>query len=246
MNERFEAALRRFARLATRAVVAFPGLWRVFRGPVRAQFDRLAASWESRRGPEDVASLAAALDTLDSTPARILDLGTGTGLAARLLARRFPSAEVVGVDLSPLMVDEARRRLPDELRGRVRYDVADASALPFVDGEFDLVVLLNMIPFFGELARVTASGGSAVFAFSSGPKTPIYVPPETLRQRLAPLGFERFEEIDANAATAVVARRGPLASRGAAGGEGRNRTGDTTVFSRVLYRLSYLAAADPV
>ena len=30
------------------------------------------------------------------------------------------------------------------------------------------------------------------------------------------------------------------------GGEGRNRTGDTTVFSRVLYQLSYLAAADSV
>ncbi|MDQ3858812.1 MAG: methyltransferase domain-containing protein, partial [Actinomycetota bacterium] len=111
MNERLDAALRRFARLATRAVVAFPRLWRLFRGPVRAQFDRLAASWESRRGPEDVASLAAALETLGSTPARILDLGTGTGRAARLLARRFPSAEVVGVDLSPLMIDEARLNL---------------------------------------------------------------------------------------------------------------------------------------
>ena len=207
MNERLEVALRRFARLATRAVVAFPGLWHLFRRPLRAQFDRLAVVWESRRGPEDVAALAAALERLDSTPARILDLGTGTGLAARLLARRFPGAEVVGVDLSPLMVDEARRLLPDELRGRVRYDVADASALPFADGEFDLLVLLNMIPFFDEVARVTARGGAAVFAFSSGPQTPIYVPPETLRQRLAPLGFGRFEKIEASPGTAVVARR---------------------------------------
>jgi hypothetical protein len=31
--------------------------------------------------------------------------------------------------------------------------------------------------------------------------------------------------------------------RAACSGEGRNRTGDTTVFSRVLYQLSYLAAA---
>jgi len=207
MRERFDAAFRRFARLATRAVVARPQLWLVFRRPLRAQFDRLAATWESRRGPEDVASLAAALDRLEAEPARVLDLGTGTGLAARLVARRFPRAEVVGVDLSPLMVDEARNRLPEEMRPRVRYDVADASALPFVDGEFDLVILLNMIPFFDELARVTAPGGTLVFAFSSGPETPIYVPPETLRQRLAPLGFERFEEVEASPATAIIARR---------------------------------------
>ena len=207
MRARFDAAFRRFARFATRTVVARPQLWRAFRWPLRAQFDRLAATWESRRGPEDVASLAAALDRLESEPARVLDLGTGTGLAARLVAGRFPGAEVVGVDLSPLMVDEARRRLPDDLRARVRYDVADASVLPFVDGEFDLVTLLNMIPFFDELARVTARGGAVIFGFSSGPETPIYVPPETLRERLAPLGFARFEEIEASPATAVIARR---------------------------------------
>ena len=207
MTERFDLAFRRFARLVTRAVVARPWLWRVFRGFLRARFDRLAASWESRRGPEDVASLAAALDRLGSEPARILDLGTGTGLAARLLARRFPGAEVVGVDLSPLMIEEARRLLPGELRGRVRYQIADASVLPFADGEFDLVVLLNMIPFFDELARVTAPGGTAIFSFSSGSDTPIYVPAETLRDRLAPLGFRAFEELRAGAGTALVARR---------------------------------------
>lgn len=207
MNEQLGEAIRRFARLATRAVVARPRLWCVFRRPLRAMFDRLAAGWDSRRGAEDVASLAAALDRLEAEPARVVDLGTGTGLAARLVARRFPRAAVVGVDLSPVMIDEARRLLPDDLRARVRYDVADASALPFADGEFDLVVLLNMIPFFDELARVTAPGGTLVLAFSSGPETPIYVPPETLRQRLTPLGFERFEEIEASPATALIARR---------------------------------------
>ena len=60
--------------------------------------------------------------------------------------------------------------LPAELAGRVRFDVADASKLPFQDGAFDLVVLLNMIPFFEELARVTAPGGTAVFAAVSGPE----------------------------------------------------------------------------
>ena len=39
------------------------------------------------------------------------------------------------------------------------------------------------------------------------------------------------------------ARRQPPERAGSDDGEGRNRTGDTTIFSRVLYQLSYLAAA---
>ena len=93
------------------------------------------------------------------------------------MAERFPEAEVLGVDLSPAMIEEARRRCRRELAGRVRFDVADASALPVADGEFDLVVLLNMIPFFSELARVTASGGTVVVANVSGASTPIWTPP---------------------------------------------------------------------
>jgi malonyl-CoA O-methyltransferase len=154
--------------------------------------------------------LDAALDRLSSPPRRVLDLGTGTGKAARVVAERFPQAEVVGVDLSPAMIEEARKVLPAELFGRVRFEVADASRLPFEDGAFDLLVLLNMIPFFGELARVTAPGGRVAAASSFGPQTPIYVPPETLRKRLAPLGFGDFEELTAGEGTAVLATRRAL------------------------------------
>jgi SAM-dependent methyltransferase len=198
---------RRFARLATRAVVARPTLWRVFRRPLRAQFDALAPAWEELLGPEALAPLAAALDRLDAPPARVLDVGTGTGKAARLVAERFPEAEVLGVDLAPAMVEEAHRLLPPELAARVRFQVADASALPVPTGAFELVVLLNMIPFFDELARVTAPGGSLVVAHVSGPSTPIWTPPETLRARLAPLGFGSFEELAAGGGTALVARK---------------------------------------
>jgi len=197
---------RRFARFATTAVVARPGLWRVFRGPLRAQFDRLAGSWDGRRGPESLEPVEAALERVPGA-VRALDLGTGTGKAARAVARRFPGVTVVGVDLSPRMVAEATRLLPPELAGRVRFRVADASALPFPAAEFDLVVLMNMIPFFPELARVLAPGGRVVFASSSGPGTPIYVSPHRLRERLAPLGFGDFEELAAGAGTAFVATK---------------------------------------
>jgi demethylmenaquinone methyltransferase/2-methoxy-6-polyprenyl-1,4-benzoquinol methylase len=137
----------------------------------------------------------------------MLDLGTGTGKAARLAAERFPEAQVVGIDLSSAMIEEARRLLTDELRPRVRFEVADASALPFRDGEFDLVILLNMIPFFSEVARITAPGGAVVLAFSSGAATPIYVAPETLRGHLGPLGFGDFEELAVGDGTSFVARK---------------------------------------
>ena len=206
MNEWLERAGRRFARLTTRAVVAHPRLWRLLRSLTRLQFDRLAPVWDRRRGPESLPPLEAALERVEA-PRRVLDLGTGTGLGARAIAKRFPDADVVGVDLSPGMVEEARRLLEPELAGRVRYEAADASRLRFEDGRFDLVVLLNMIPFFEELARITAPGGTLVLAYSSGPETPIYTPPETLRRRLEPLGFGRFEEIAAGEGTALLARR---------------------------------------
>jgi malonyl-CoA O-methyltransferase len=199
--------MRRVARLATRAVVARPSLWRIFRRPLRAEFDRLAPEWESMRGPEALAPLGEALDRLDWEPGRVLDLGAGTGKAARFVAERFPQADVVGVDLSPGMVEQARGLVPPELAGRLRFEVADASALPFADGEFDLVVLLNMIPFFDELARVTAGEGALAFASYSGPDTPIWTPPETLRARLEPLGFHRFDDFAVGEGTALLARR---------------------------------------
>ena len=203
---------RRFARFATRAVVARPRLWRVFRGPVHMQFTRLAPVWDRRRDPVALAPLEAALARVNAAPTRILDVGTGTGVAARFLATRYPEAAVAGVDLAPAMVEEARRLLPPELESRVRFEVADAAALPFEAGAFDLVVLLNMIPFFDEVARVTARDGAVVLAFSSGPETPIHVPPETLRGRLATRGFTGFDEVAAGRGTAFVARRSRVPS----------------------------------
>ncbi len=207
MSAALERLGRRFARFATTSVVTRPALWRALRRPLRSQFDHLAPVWDQRRGPETLIPLGAALDRLETEPQRILDLGTGTGAAARVVARRFPEAAVLGIDLAPRMVEEARALLPADLAGRVRFEIGDASSLELESGAFDLVVLLNMIPFFEELARVTAPGGTVVFAFSSGPETPIYVPTEKLRERLEPLGFEAFEEVAAGPGTAVLARR---------------------------------------
>ena len=192
---------QRFARVATRVVVRRPWLWRLFRRPLERMFDRMAPTWDQLRvTPAHVAPLEAALDRVAS-PSRVLDLGTGTGAAARVLAARWPEAHVTGVDLSPEMIREAQAR-----GTRETYIAADASALPFDDGAFDLVTLLNMIPFFDELARVTATGGTVVLAYSRGAGTPIYTPLERSRAELARRGFGGFEEVAGGSGTALVAR----------------------------------------
>jgi SAM-dependent methyltransferase len=198
---------QRFARMVTDAVVRRPALWRLFRRPLRAMFDGLAPTWETRIGAHHLWALDRALEEVATPPRRILDLGTGTGVVALALAERYPAAVVVGVDISGGMIDEARRKLSPELADRVSFEVGDAAALPFPDGDFDLVVLSNMIPFFDELARVTASEALLVLSYSRGDETPIYVPPDRLRRALESRGFTEFAEFSAPPATAFRARR---------------------------------------
>jgi ubiquinone/menaquinone biosynthesis C-methylase UbiE len=198
---------RRFARLATTVVVRAPWLWRLFRGPLRRQFAWLAPRWDMIRTVNHLAPFEAALGAITTAPRAALDLGTGTGDGALAIARRFPEAEVVGVDLAEEMVEQARRKLPPEFAGRVRFEQADAARLPYPDGVFELVGLANMIPFFDELARVVAPGGAAVFGFSDGARTPIYVPAERLQAELARRGFSDFAEFSAGSGTALLARK---------------------------------------
>jgi ubiquinone/menaquinone biosynthesis C-methylase UbiE len=199
---------RRFARLTTDAVVRRPRLWPLFRGLMRRQFDMIAPGWDAMRSPGHLAPLEAALAAVGVSPDRVLDVGTGTGAAAIMLAERFPDGEVIGVDLSERMLSEARRNLPPQLASRVRFESADAAALPYEDSSFELVTLANMIPFFDELARVVKPGGRLICSFSSGATTPIYVPAERLRDALERRGFTEFANIAAASGTAFVARKG--------------------------------------
>lgn len=192
---------QRFARLVTNVVTRRPWLWRVFRRPLGRMFDGLAPTWDQLRvTPVHLAPLEAALDRI-AAPTRVLDLGTGTGGGARVLASRYPEAEVTGADLSPEMIREAKAR-----GTRETYVAADASALPFADNAFDLVTLLNAIPFYDELARVVAPGGAVVIAYSRGAATPIYTPFDRSRDELGRRGFGMFEEVAAGNGTALVAR----------------------------------------
>lgn len=198
---------RRFARLATNAVLAKPQLWRLLRAPIRRQFHGLAGEWDSILGEDHLESYEAALAAIPTPPRRALDVGTGTGAGAFAIAHRFPDAEVVGVDLASAMVDEARRKTPVTLEDRVSFETADASKLPFGDASFDLVAHANMIPFFDEVARLVAPGGYVLFSFSGGAQTPIYVPPERLRRELAARSFTDVVELTGGRGTSLLARK---------------------------------------
>ena len=194
---------QKIARLTTNAVIRVPALWPLFRRLTRTQFDRLGPVWDANRSPDRTAAYEAALEGIDGDVLRALDVGTGTGDGALAIASRFPSAEIVGVDLADGMLAEARRKAPG-----IRFELADAARLPFADATFDLVAHSNMIPFFDEVTRVTAPRGWVLFAWSAGDETPIYVPTERLRRELGTRGFAHFAEFSAGRGTALVARKG--------------------------------------
>jgi ubiquinone/menaquinone biosynthesis C-methylase UbiE len=99
---------------------------------------------------------------------RLLDVGCGTGDDARMLAALVaPSGEVVGVDGSQIMIDEARRRGTGGLP--VRFEVANAHKLPFADASFDgsrcdrtFMHLEDPLQALSEMVRVTKPGGRVV------------------------------------------------------------------------------------
>ena len=70
----------------------------------------------------------------------ILDVGCSTGLYARALAREFPEAKMVAVDMSKPMLKQAEKRALKEGAG-VEFVLADAISLPFQEGQFDALTM---------------------------------------------------------------------------------------------------------
>ena len=98
---------------------------------------------------------------------RLLDIGTGTGRIAELLANR--AEYVVGFDRSPEMLRLARARLQDFPAGHWELVQGDFYALPFADASFDTVTLHQVLHFahepvytLREAARVSSAGARIV------------------------------------------------------------------------------------
>ncbi|WP_294944976.1 demethylmenaquinone methyltransferase [uncultured Microbacterium sp.] len=149
---------------------------------VSGMFDEVAAGYDRTNtvlslGNDRLWRIATTRAIAPRPGQRILDLAAGTGASSVALARS--GAEVVAGDFSPGMIAEGRRRhghVPN-----VTFVEADAMALPFADGEFDVVTIS-----FGlrnvndpkkaltEMLRVTAPGGMLLVCEFSHPQNPAF------------------------------------------------------------------------
>lgn len=134
-------------------------------------FDGLAPEWAKRQA--DPLRRSPVADVLDRGDVPLdgdwLEIGSGTGAGAEVLAGRVPS--LVVTDLSMEMLATA----PAEVAPRVR---SDASALPFPDDSFDALLLVNMMLFPTEVDRVLRADGTVVWVNTRGDQTPIHLPPD--------------------------------------------------------------------
>src|SRR5262245_744860 len=128
-----------------------------------ATLDALVLRFEARgKHPAFANMLHEYLDAMQIAPAAsVLDLGCGTGLVAREIARHTGfTGSVAGIDLSPHLVSAATRLATDEGVGaRVTFQGGDVRRLPFADGSFDAVVAHTLISHVsGPLAVLKEAG----------------------------------------------------------------------------------------
>jgi ubiquinone/menaquinone biosynthesis C-methylase UbiE len=134
----------------------------------------VAESYEANFVPQLFAGLAPPLlDAARLRPGqRVLDVCCGTGIVARPAADRIgTTARIVGLDRNAAMLTVARRVRPE-----LEWRQGDAQALPFGDGEFDVVTCQSGLMFVPdapkavrEMARVLASGGTLAVQLWSAP-----------------------------------------------------------------------------
>lgn len=145
-------------------VIAMLEADKLFAGSIPENYDRYMVPLIFEPYAADLARRASAL-----SPSAVLETAAGTGVVTRALAPRLPiGARYVSTDLNQPMLDYAASRQPTG--GGVEWRRADALALPFEDGVFDLVCCQFGVMFFPdriagyrEARRVLKSGGHFLF-----------------------------------------------------------------------------------
>jgi len=101
---------------------------------------------------------------------RAIDVGTGPGTFPIFLSKAIPGIRFKGIDLSPVMVEIARRNAKEEgLAGKIEFAVGSAYSFPVEDHSLDLVLCITTlhhlerpVDFFNEVARSLKEGGAFV------------------------------------------------------------------------------------
>lgn len=119
----------------------------------------LADGWDGKWADELIRNFPKA----EGRALRILDIGTGPGFYAIILAAR--GYEVTAVDMSEGMLEQARNNA-GKLADKIRFCKMDAQELSFKDNEFDVIVTRNLtwnlpdpVKAYGEWRRVLRDGG---------------------------------------------------------------------------------------
>lgn len=116
---------------------------------VRKQYDRLAPIYDRRWSSYILNTLSFLKTWIEISPtASLLDIACGTGEFERLLLAEQPTQRIVGVDISEQMLAIAAEKC--QMYPNVSFQVASASALPFADSRFDLIVSANAFHYFDE------------------------------------------------------------------------------------------------
>jgi SAM-dependent methyltransferase len=102
------------------------------------------------------------LSRITCEPSTVVDLGTGAGGSAAVMAKRWPAATVVGVDSSRQMVRRAREQHQGVVN--LTFHLGDGLRLSLGDETVDLVASLNYMPFPGEVRRILRPGGLVLVA----------------------------------------------------------------------------------
>lgn len=142
-----------------------------------------------------------ALDGLGLRPGQlVLDVGCGSGGALpAVLERISPGGQAVGVDLSETMIAEARRRWGSPGRP-LRFEIADARALPFDTGSFDACRtdrMMSHVPqpeaALAEMLRVTRPGGRVAVIDVDIETTIVDSPDPEVTRQAACCGADRLQ-----------------------------------------------------
>jgi ubiquinone/menaquinone biosynthesis C-methylase UbiE len=120
----------------------------VFAGSIPAIYDQYMVPLVFAPYAKLVAERAATL-----RPQRILETAAGTGVVTEQLHRALPEAQIMATDLNAPMLEQAARRIS---ASNVRFQPADAQALPFNDNSFDLVVCQFGVMFFPDKVRANS------------------------------------------------------------------------------------------
>lgn len=145
------------------------------------------------RHPQQAAIRDAYLGSLgDLSGRRVLDVGCGTGVVTRELARRVgPSGRVTGVDPSPALIEVAQRLRVETGLDRADFAVQDGRALPFPDAAFDLTTAITVLchvperaEVLREIARVTRPGGTVLVMDGEYAANQVEHPDRTLTARI--------------------------------------------------------------